>query len=114
MYFDKRTETVPAPVTHPELEPVQQHLLEAAEYLRSHGWESGLWRCLIRGSVCMMGAVSKVTEEDFSRSSTPYHEAYLRLSSYAGRCAVAWNDQPGRTVEQVIDLLERAAGVPPC
>lgn len=107
MYYDKRIETVPAPVQHPELEPVQQHCLEAAEYIRRHGWCQGTW---YNGrGVCMMEAVRVVTNDPRSGFGTNYDNAENHLRNLLGRCPVGYNDTGGRTKEEVIALLERAA-----
>lgn len=108
MYYDKRIETVPAPVQHPELSPVQQHCLEAAEYIREHGWCQGKWGDAW-GRVCIMGALHKVLPEG-EQFREYYNPAVNHLTQMLlGTCPVAFNDVPWRTKEEVIALLERAA-----
>lgn len=114
MYFDERTENlpVPVPVKYRELTAVQQHCLEAAQYLRKYGWLRGQWTSR-HNSACLMGAVSMITEAatPLARNTPPYASVYKHLHNQLGRCPVAWNDGSGRTKEQVIELLEKAAEV---
>lgn len=108
MYYDKRIENQPAPVQQPELEPVQQHCLEAAEYIRTHGWCQGCWA--IGNSVCIAQALRVVVP----RSAYPYRHALHHLISTLGGeiTPVMFNDAPGRTKEDVLALLEKAAATP--
>lgn len=102
MLYDKRSENEgEAPVK--SLEPWQQTLLEAAEYLRDHGW------CQDRsvdqdGRACLFGSVFAVA----GKTANPlYFEAGTKLMARGG--SMYWNDLPGRTKEEVIAMLEDTA-----
>ena len=64
--------------------------LKAAQRLREVGWRQGAIGPE-DGPHCMLGACRWVTR---------YHVAA------AGEAAIAWNDTPGRTAEEVIAALE--------
>lgn len=110
MYYDKRIENQPAPVQHPELEPVQQYCLEAAEYIRIHGWCQGSWA--IGRSVCTAQALRMVIPKPgyiFSFRNALQH----LIDTLGGEITpVMFNDAPGRTKEDVLALLEKAAFTP--
>ena len=115
MYYDERTENLPAiPLkTYPELTAVQQHCLEAAEYIRSHGWRQNQWGSHY-GPRCIMGALKSVISDAREVPSSPYGQAYHHLHNFLQRCPVGYNDQFERTKEEVISVLEAAAEVAPC
>lgn len=114
MYYDERKEVIPeAPVI---LEPWQQHLLNAAQYIRDHGW-CQLTSKNDKGEVCLEGAISqgvlqaqgvkkynKQTSDLFCAADRKVRR-YLQLT-YPSHY---WNDQNGRTKEEVIAALEGAA-----
>lgn len=113
MYYEERKEVVSeAPVV---LEPWRQHLLAAAECLRVWGWCQGTGkignrRCVQNAISYVVGAINIV--EMNAKPITAYHEANKKLGSYLGilgESTDSWNDQPGRTVEEVIAALEGAA-----
>lgn len=104
MYFDERTENLPAPVVHrPMPEPWQQSLLEAAQYLRNHVWLQHKWQAP-GGAACMVQALSYVSGD------IRYGNAFQALHRVMND-PMDWNDAHGRTKEQVIDMLEHVAGV---
>lgn len=105
-------ETLPAPpaVTLPEPDPV---FLAAARLLRE-GWSQGqmrrepnrLLRLLgARTRYCLWGALNAVIPPGASgRYST------FRLCEALGLDdPMGWNDEPGRTQEEVVERVERAA-----
>lgn len=80
-------------------------LRKAAEYLETHGWMQGDYG-VPGGPSCLLGAMRKTT-----RATTPdYDIAYWAIrKSVGGRLPVEWNDQPGRTAEEVIAKLREVA-----
>lgn len=102
MLYDKRSENEgEAPVK--SLEPWQQTLLEAAEYLRDHGWCQDIWRSE-DGRVCLFGSVYTVSD---CLMNDGYKVATQKLARRGA--SFAWNDVPGRTKEEVIAMLEDTA-----
>jgi hypothetical protein len=86
---------------------VAKDLRGAADYLRTHGWIQGALG-EPGGSRCAMGAIYSATseyayiEEDLWPDTPAFPgNALHRLAKF--------NDQPGRTAAQVIDLLESTA-----
>lgn len=88
------------------LELWQQHLLDAAEYIRKHGWCQGQPSDSL-GRVCAMGALYVTTLVE----TTPA-EAATRLAWHLGfstnSYVAGWNDNPDRTKEEVIAAMEAA------
>ena len=81
------------------LEPWRQLLHRTADYIEHHGW------CQRRtvndkGEVCIIGALNCVITDKHTYYTA---EAYLRQK--VGSRVVRWNDQPGRTKEEVLALL---------
>ena len=80
-------------------------LLAAADLLQAEGWVQGSMRRY--GGRCVVGAISdagcpRATAQQLNR-------AYNRALALAGTNLPFWNDAPGRTKEEVINLLRRAA-----
>lgn len=102
MYYDKRTEVEPAPVKHREYTAVQQSCLEAAEYIRTHGWCQGTYQNHL-GMVCMIGSAQV-------RGASVGDPVYYHMVKFLGGISpISWNDSRNRTKEQVIAALEMAA-----
>jgi hypothetical protein len=96
LYDPKEAETKP----EVQLEPWRQHLLDAAQYIREHGWCQRTIRDE-EGRVCLIGALQSV--EGWENSVAP--TMLRRIIS----CIPSWNNAPGRTKEEVIAALEGAA-----
>jgi len=86
--------------------------LKAAERLREVGWRRGDFGGK-DGPHCMLGACMWVTGYDDEEAYVTAAEAVdVAYSAYAHTppsgpdAAIAWNDTPGRTVEEVIATLE--------
>ena len=80
-----------------DLSQIGRDLIAAADYIRDHGWcQHMLWD--YGGRVCIYGALIKVSE---------YPERNLGL--IGGGKVILWNNAPGRTKEEVINLLEDTA-----
>jgi hypothetical protein len=86
------------------LDQVSLNLLAAAEYIEKHGW------CQKRasnslGQVCLFGALNRVTN---NLSNSEYDRVYKVLNDQP----INWNDEPGRTKEEVVNALRKAATSP--
>lgn len=89
----------PAVPAHPEL-------LKAASILRRDGWCQGQYR---KGDKsCLVSAVYRATHyaEPWEDDNGYWGALYQATGSSMGLLS-NWNDQPGRTQEEVIELLER-------
>ena len=86
------------------LEPWRQRLLAAAQYIRHYGWcqEQTIAE---NGAVCLVGAVH------FCGDEKEYPNTELeKLGIALGTPWIAdWNDDPSRTKEEVIAVLEKVA-----
>ncbi len=113
MLYDKKWETKQVPV----LEPHQQLLLDAAQYVRDHGWTRFRLEDPNNGRVCLVGAVyaaSQPTNLDALTSLDAYDQAMGALRAELKKRSkfglMRWNDSLvffGET--RVIRALERAA-----
>jgi len=88
-------------------------LYDAAEYIGEHGWLQGELSNS-DGNVCAIGAINRVAESDTVADTYNAIEAlwkYLKLPDYgSGLHPVArWNDEPGRSAEDVILAMKCAA-----
>lgn len=54
------------------------------------------------GRNCIMGAVNRE-----ARNAPEYEKFVLRLFELTGSPPTVWNDTPGRTFEEVLELLEQ-------
>lgn len=111
MYYDERKEVIPeVPVI---LEPWQEHLLNAAQYIRDHGW-CQLTSKNDKGEVCLEGAIMQgilqaLGTKSYLKISPPlYGEADRKVRQQLGTNLPChyWNDQKGRTKEEVLAVLE--------
>lgn len=95
----RRTET---------LTPAQQ-LRAAAEVIRRDGWAQG-WKVCIgpHGPCCPVIALNRVERD---RENWSVNRACLRrvIDRFDDGGIIAWNDTPGRTVDEVLAALESAA-----
>lgn len=98
---------------------IASDLRKAANYLREHGWTQGRAGIPGDGPACLAGGIlwaaeylpsqpdclrDYVTALGFVAPPTGYHGPDLFPGS-----APDWNDQPGRTLEEVLDRLESTA-----
>lgn len=88
-------------------------LNQAADYLEAFGW---VQETLIdkQGRACLIGSIEKVAgilDKDYNRTDAgELVKAYQYLYDQLGHYYPAdWNDEPGRTAGEVIDLLRKAA-----
>lgn len=85
------------------LTAVQKSYLAAADLLERGGWCQGRGRGP-GGSKCLVMALVYATIKD-----ADYPKAIEALESRLGKRPADWNDEPGRTKEEVIALLREAA-----
>lgn len=80
----------------------RQALLDAAAYIEENGWCQG---ALSRdGRVCALGGLDRVTDD-----AGTYLNAVFRLRQVLPCAAAHWNDRAGRTKQEVVDALCKAA-----
>lgn len=95
-------------------------LRKAADEIRRRGWyqgdygsdlsDEGAFTC----AVCALGAVNAAAHNGdpwsgMIFSHTQRAGAVFALEAVVGTTVPFWNDSPGRTVEEVLDVFERAA-----
>ncbi len=114
MLYDNKRWEVKAPVVRSE-EPWRKLLLDAADVIEQRGW------CQCRlgtqdGAVCAGGAVLSAGNcwEGHLSSNPIAAEAARRLRAHIGpgyTCGniASWNDEPGRTKEEVLATLRAVA-----
>ena len=98
-------------------------LTKAQDVLREYGWRQGNGEDE-RSEYCILDAVNKATEvlwgpdlctedEHYSRSGEAFYTCVRTLDTLAKergvRSIVSWNDETGRTQQEVLDLLAQAA-----
>lgn len=106
---------------------VREVLEQAADVIRERGWTQGENENTRTGQVCLAGAINIVTigkatyEPSFKLTPGPEHAdlSHSRRALDAVGVAlgppgwpndpVEWQDAEGRTVDEVLDALERAA-----
>ncbi len=108
-------------------ERVLQVLTTAREYLE-RGWIQGVAARSITGEPCshsdpnacrwcLTGAVSRAAFTNKWQDCYPYLTAIISLlasSREDARWVCVWNDQPGRTQEEVIELVNRCIEAAQC
>lgn len=96
MLFDRRR----------ALPQVQQDILDAADYIREHGWSQG--QLYAGRATCIAGALITVrSRKPIGQHSSSYGDAIQLLNCRMGTNVVEWQDVRGRTKEEVIAWLER-------
>ncbi len=89
------------------LEPWRQLLLDSADLLERRGWcQQHLID--VRGRMCAIGAMTAAWNPVHNWSMDVVTEAQSRLQSLVGS-VVEWNDEYGRTEDQVVDMLRYVA-----
>ncbi len=83
--------------TKQDLVPYREELAKAKQYIIEHGW------CQYRsvgyqGTVCLAHAIYLVAPAQFN-------DIIKQVWNYTHSDPVVWNDTPGRTKEEVLDLL---------
>lgn len=102
MYLPNKTYT-DKPVPVEPIEAWRKALLDAAEYIRVHGWCQHVHRNS-SGNVCAIGALKEVAAPIVESA------AHMVMIRYLGSVPVSWwNDAPERTAEEVVEALLSAA-----
>lgn len=88
-------------------------LRKAADEIRRRGWHQGWYGSSaadpMNCSVCAAGAIVAAELGDpYEMFTADYHKARGYLWRIVGGVSV-WNDDPRRTVEEVLDVFEKAA-----
>jgi hypothetical protein len=109
-------EAPPKPDKPVELDETGKELMRAAKLLRERG------HCQFvaedhEGRVCLAGAIILASGRQFHLLDGGLPDfvpaldrpSYKRLTRSLGRSPWSWNDDRGRTAEEVIEALERAA-----
>jgi hypothetical protein len=100
-------------LARPELTQAQQDLLAAADYLDTHGFCQGQKYDRATGSVCIVGALSAVIggnpRFDALFESYRGYPALDLLVYYLGKTPATWNDERGRTKDEVVQAMREAA-----
>ncbi len=83
-------------------------IFKGARALVARGWTRGVYhrQHCDEPCYCLVGAIVHVTKQ-----SGPRYEAYATLAKLADTTMdglVGWNDAPGRTQAEVVDLFDRA------
>jgi hypothetical protein len=90
----------------------QIDLLKAARFIR----ENGLQKNHLEGpdGYCLLGAITAAacSLDDYKAATKAVIERVRMCfdGSHSAGILARWNDRPERTAQEVIDLLERAAG----
>ena len=93
-----------------------KEVLVAARWIQDHlGWSQGhahrnaagnpAWINNDIRSVCLWGAISLVESED---DNLKYQARWAISQAVDSSNAVAWNDTPGRTKQQVLEAFDKA------
>lgn len=86
----------------------------AAEYIEKNGWHKGASFGPRRSpdldeTACLVGSFCKVIGTDVSQERL-YGGAYKLMQSVVSNPRISqWNDAPGRTKQEVLDALQKAA-----
>lgn len=86
-------------------------LRSAADYLRTHGWTTGTYG-LNGGARCLVGALvgPRLSTARLVEILPDLRALGLERAAWVSdAAATAWNDEPGRTLEEVLDRLESTA-----
>lgn len=87
---------------------VAADLRAAADVLERDGWTQGEYE-QPDGCKCISGALRSVCGGIDTTDTDRYLSAWYALRPVIGRGAINWNDEPGRTADEVIAALRTAA-----
>jgi hypothetical protein len=91
------------PLNQTQLNQTAADLLAAKRYLEIHGWMQGNFG-MDGGPRCILGAMRSVAGDRWDRFIEILGAATGRHCCLPGY----WNDQPGRTIEEVYALFDKA------
>lgn len=97
MLYDERWDRKPA------VDECGQMLLRAADYIEEHGWCQHKLKD-DEGRVCLLGAIWKVDGEGLN-----FMPRVDRAAGVDAGGLISWNNALGRTKQEVVDVLRRAA-----
>lgn len=90
----------------------ENYFRQAADYIRQHGWTQNTYENTA-GQVCTSGALLKVTRSDMVVGHTypgsDWTDAVRELNKFVAEPVAYWNDQPGRTEAEVLEVLDQLA-----
>src|SRR6266853_1331882 len=90
-----------------ELDEISQHFLRAIDYLERNGW----CQCAFidpEGRACIWGAINRTYKDGPLTAPYGSQELFGRLQKIGIVSVMAFNDNSGRTKEQVIAKLREA------
>lgn len=92
---------------------VAEQLNAAADYIEEHGWCQNAYED-DNGGVCASGALREVGRQAFGPGgvgmfSVPYRLALTVVGRKLPAMLCDWNDEPGRTKEEVVAMFREAA-----
>ena len=98
-----------------ELNPDARHLLRAKEWLLNHGWCQKPFDD-VTGAGCVATAIGKTNDhrgaDGFSWAAWWMCEAVgVEPSIWDGHSIGQWNDTPGRTLQEVLDMFDTAIAI---
>ena len=80
-------------------------LIEARRLIAVEGWVQGDYWNRDKDAYCARGALMAVSHCQYPEEEV---DAWRALEALAGGHLTCWNDEPGRTVEDVLALYDRA------
>lgn len=90
-------------------------LEQGAELIAQRGLAKGVYEDL-DGRLCFLGALREALVMDVPhrvswemQGTTAYVDAHGAAAKYLGTAASKWNDEPGRTAEEVVDVMKLVA-----
>lgn len=93
-----------------QLSPYGKMLSRMADYIEEHGWcQHWYWE---EQRVCIIGSMHKVAKghvDDIAVVLNRYLRQKKYMDSDIGHNIASWNDTPGRTKEEVVAMLRKAA-----
>lgn len=104
---ERTTQTEPLVETQP-LTAVQRLLLDAADLLERTGWCQRYGTHPVTGAHCVLGALSSVGGEGF-RDALILFSGLINGDDPSPKGITQWNDQRGRTADEVIARLRQTA-----
>ncbi len=111
MYLDEKK---PGEVQSPaKLEPWRQMLLNAAKDLEQNGWCQRVLHNR-KDEKCILGALGLAwvymsRDDGMPLGQSHYRWAECSLTAAMGEPVPLWNDQPGRTKDEVLEMLRTVA-----
>jgi hypothetical protein len=80
--------------------------LDAATYIENHGWHQGSYFDR-QERACIFGAFAVLADKHPLKYGGVPKKAEVELEALLGMAVSVWNDQPGRTMEEVVGMLRK-------